>query len=53
MLCNEEVPRLQELIQITAGIVNGAIPTSPEAVEDDGAKEEKADAQSAVDALFD
>lgn len=52
-LCNEEVPRLQDLIQITAGIVNGVIPTSPEAVEEDGAKEEKADAQSAVDALFD
>ncbi len=52
-LCEQQVPRLQDLIQITAGIVNGAVTGGPEAVEEDGAKEEKADAQSAVDALFD
>ena len=49
-LCDEQVPRLQDLIQITAGIVNGAV---PEAVDNDAAKEEQANAQSAVDALFD
>ena len=52
-LCNESIPRLQDLLQITAGIVNGAVPGGPHAAEDDGAKVEKADAQSAVDALFD
>ncbi len=52
-LCSESIPRLQDLIQITAGIVNGAVSNDPDAVEDDSAKEEKADAQSAVDALFD
>ena len=52
-LCNEATPRLQELIQITAGIVNGTVPTGPKASKDDTVKEEQADAQSAVDALFD
>ncbi len=50
-LCNEGIPRLQDLIQITAGIVNGAVSGSEE-LDDDGAKEGQADAQSAVDALF-
>jgi hypothetical protein len=53
LLCNEAIPRLQDLIQITAGIVNGAVPNDPKTVKDDDAKEDKADAQSAVDALFD
>jgi hypothetical protein len=53
LLCSEAIPRLQDLLQITAGIVNGAISSDPDAGEDKGAKEEQADAQSAVDALFD
>lgn len=52
-LCSESIPRLQDLIQITAGIVNGAVSDEAEAVEDDKAPEEQQDVQSAVDALFD
>ncbi len=52
-LCNERIPHLQDLIQITAGIVNGAISGGSEDIDDDGIKEEQGDAQSAVDALFD
>lgn len=47
-LCNEAVPHLQTLVQATAGIVNGAIPEQKSEETTD-----KADAQSAVDALFD
>jgi hypothetical protein len=53
LLCSEAIPRLQDLLQITAGIVNGAISSDPDAGEDKGTKEEQVDAQSAVDALFD
>jgi len=52
-LCNEGIPRLQDLIQITTGIVNGAVSGGSEELDGDGAKEEQADAQSAVDAIFD
>ena len=52
-LCDEGIPRLQDLIQITAGIVNGAASGETEDTDDASAKEEQADAQSAVDALFD
>ncbi len=51
--CNDAIPRLQDLLQITAGIVNGSISDGPEVIKDDTAKHEKADVQSAVDALFD
>lgn len=54
ILCNEAVPRLQDFIQITAGIVNGSVPDGPEPVETGSASnDEPASAQSAVDALFD
>jgi hypothetical protein len=54
-ICCEAVPRLQELVHITAGIVNGSVAGGPEAVntDDTGAKGDVKDAQSAVDALFD
>lgn len=54
MLCTEAVPRLQDLIQITAGIVNGAMPESPEDVqhEDDGTPHASRNVQSTVDELF-
>ncbi|GBE43679.1 MAG TPA: hypothetical protein ENH05_07160 [Rhizobiales bacterium] len=53
ILCNEAVPRLQNFIQITAGIVNGSVPDSPETGEPGASGDESASAQSAVDALFD
>ena len=54
MLCNEAVPRLQNFIQITAGIVNGSMPDGPETAETEAASnDDAASAQSAVDALFD
>lgn len=51
-LCGETVPRLQSLVQVTAGIVNGALPEIDEP-EQAASAETPADAQSAVDALFD
>lgn len=51
-LCNEGVPRLQELVQITAGIVNGELPEESGTAEDSGSVA-KQNVQSAVDALFD
>jgi len=54
MLCFEAVPRLQDLIQITAGIVNGSVTCGLEAVATEtDAKAETSSAQSAVDELFD
>jgi len=52
-LCDEGIPRLQDLIQITAGIVNGAASGETKDTDNASAKEEQVDAQSAVDALFD
>lgn len=52
-LCGEAVPRLQTLVQITAGIVNGALPEEAGTGPEGGATVAGADAQSAVDALFD
>ena len=52
-LCDEGIPRLQDLIQITAGIVNGAASSETKDTDNASAKEEQVDAQSAVDALFD
>lgn len=51
-LCSDGIPRLQELVQITAGIVNGDLPDQSGA-EPNGGGAAKHDAQSAVDALFD
>lgn len=53
MLCTEAVPRLQDLVQITAGIVNGALPDAEVTRSSDNAQGAGKDAQSAVDALFD
>ena len=52
-LCGEAVPRLQSLVQVTAGIVNGAVPEEEESDADDKSGEKAGNAQSAVDALFD
>jgi hypothetical protein len=52
-LCDEGIPRLQDLIQIIAGIVNGAASGETKDTDNASAKEEQVDAQSAVDALFD
>ena len=52
-LCTESVPRLQELVQISAGIVNGALPGDDESAEDGNAASSMSATQSDVDALFD
>ena len=53
-LCNEAIPRLQDFIQITAGIVNGSVPDDTKAAQSGTAAGDEPDsAQSAVDALFD
>jgi len=52
-LCNESVPRLQDLVQITAGIVNGAIPCGEETPSNDDDRKDMTATQSDVDALFD
>ncbi|MDA7948438.1 MAG: hypothetical protein MPJ78_13310 [Hyphomicrobiaceae bacterium] len=52
-LCDEGVPRLQDLVQISAGIVNGALPNMPEAANQNDAPAGASATQSDVDALFD
>jgi len=49
MLCSEAVPQLQNLVQITSGIVNGSQAGETETDID----EETSSAQSEIDALFD
>lgn len=51
-LCSESVPRLQGLVGVISGIVNGDVPETDEQ-EQAGSAETPTDAQSAVDALFD
>lgn len=52
-LCTGSVPRLQELVQIAAGIVNGALPGNDLNAEDGKAASSMTATQSDVDALFD
>lgn len=51
-LCSGAVPRLQDLIQITAGIVNGSMSDDSSSADGTGAAAGTKDTQSAVDALF-
>lgn len=51
-LCMEATPRLQDLIQITAGIVNGSESGESGSVDGKDAAAKQQDTQSAVDALF-
>lgn len=51
-LCMEATPRLQDLIQITAGIVNGSVSSEDDSADGKDATADPIDAQSAVDALF-
>ncbi len=52
-LCTEAVPRLQELVQISAGIVNGALPGADQNADDGNTGSGTTATQSDVDALFD
>ncbi|MEJ2122963.1 MAG: hypothetical protein P8Z76_20170 [Alphaproteobacteria bacterium] len=52
-LCSETIPRLQELLRISAGIVNGGVPSCTDDSADAAAKSEAKNAQSEVDAIFD
>ena len=52
-LCMEATPRLQDLVQVTAGIVNGAVNGEDEPAEGKDAAADQNNTQSAVDALFD
>lgn len=52
-LCTEATPRLQDLIQITAGIVNGSVSAESDSADGKDAAAEQQDTQSAADALFD
>ncbi len=52
LLCSEATPRLQDLIQITAGIVNGSASGDSDTEDGKGKPSEHTDTQSAVDALF-
>jgi len=51
-LCSESVPRLQGLVGVISGIVNGEVPETDDEEQATSA-EKTTDAQSAVDALFD
>jgi len=51
-LCIEATPRLQDLVQITAGIVNGSVNEDSDSADGSDATAEQQDTQSAVDALF-
>lgn len=51
-LCMEATPRLQDLIQITAGIVNGSESGESGSADGKDAAAKQQDTQSAVDALF-
>ncbi len=52
LLCSEATPRLQDLIQVTAGIVNGSASGDSDTEDGKGKPSEHTDTQSAVDALF-
>ena len=52
-LCFEAVPRLQDLVQISAGIVNGALPGAGEAANQNEPSAGMSATQSDVDKLFD
>ena len=52
-LCTESIPRLQDLVQISAGIVNGALPSTGEAANENEPSAGMSATQSDVDALFD
>ena len=51
-LCVEATPRLQDLVQITAGIVNGSVSGESGSADGSDAAAEQQDTQSAVDAIF-
>jgi len=51
-LCMESTPRLQDLIQITAGIVNGSVSGDPDSADGKDSAADHKDTQSAVDAIF-
>jgi len=51
-LCIEATPHLQDLAQITAGIVNGSVGGESGSSDGNDAAAEQQDTQSAVDAIF-